>query len=107
MKQGATDQAIAVFRHLSEVSPDDAEITRRLEEIESGSSLDEEETAKPDREVETLARELAEGGHGEHDVESPFAWADEGGGGAEDAEPGPTIGDYFEGLLTWKPGKKP
>jgi hypothetical protein len=107
VKQGATDQAIEVFRHLTSVSPGDAEIARRLEEIESGASLDEEETAKPDQEVERLARDLAEGGNGTHDVESPFAWADEGGGGTEDAEPGPTIGDYFEGLLTWKPGKKP
>ena len=43
---------------------------------------------------------------GEHDVESPFAWSDEGDGSAEEAESGPTIGDYFDGLFSWKPGGK-
>jgi hypothetical protein len=100
VKQGAIDEAIDVFRHLSEVNPGDMDIARRLEELEAG-----EVGEGTDQEVETLARELAEPGHDEHEVASPFAWAeDEEVSGPP--ESGPTIGDYFSGLLTWKPGPK-
>ena len=106
VKQGAVDQAIGVFRHLHEVDPSDAEIARRLEELESGEGIGVEDASDLDDEVETLARELAEGGHHGDEVESPFAWAGEGDGGEQDDEARPSIGDYFEGLFTWKPGGK-
>ena len=105
VKQGAVDQAIEVFRHLRDVNPDDTEIARRLEELESGEGIGgAEDAGDPDEEVETLARELAEGGHHVDEVESPFAWADDGDAGEQDEEARPTIGDYFERLFTWKPG---
>ena len=58
----------------------------------------------PEEEVETLARDLAESGSGEHDVDTPFAWTgeDEGRQGPDESrEPGSGIGGYFDSLLSW------
>ena len=51
--------------------------------------------------LELMARDLAESGQGAHDVETPFAWTAEEAD--EAASHGPTIDEYFEGLLTWEP----
>ncbi len=56
--------------------------------------------------VEAAARELAEGGPGEHDVDTPFAWTEpEATPEASPRTDGPRIGEYFEGLLSWEPGE--
>jgi len=68
-----------------------------------GLSFDVDETD----EVETLARELADGGPGEHDVDTPFAWTEGDPDEPEDgSDEGPRIGDYFDALLGWEPRDK-
>ena len=52
-------------------------------------------------EVETLARDLAESGRRPKDVQSPFGWTDREP--AADEPEGPSIRDYFDGLLNWEP----
>jgi len=61
-----------------------------------------------DEELETLARDLM--GHAERhpEIDTPFAWTDgvdeeAAGGSVNSAEPGPTIGSYFDDLLGWQP----
>jgi hypothetical protein len=115
VKQGALDQALKVYRQLGDANPGDSGIARRIEELESGAfeepqppkAAHEEPAAEPEEETETLARELAEGGDGAHDVDSPFAWAEDGQTPEESGDPetGPPVADYFSGLLTWRPGK--
>jgi hypothetical protein len=107
--QGAVKQAVTVLRHLLAESPQDEGLARRITELESGAPITRaprggEPAALPgqdDEEVEELARELAESGRGSHDMDSPFAWTDR-----ESAAPpatGPTIREYFDGLLKWEP----
>ena len=97
--QGAVKEAVGVLRRILADNPADEEVSRRVAELEAGGiqvPIEEEE------EVETLARDLAESGATRHDVESPFAWADkEPEATAEVA--GPTIREYFDGLLRWEP----
>jgi len=100
VKQGAFDEALKVYRHLAELSPDDDQIARRIEELESGLLPDE--IPHPE-ETESLARDLAASGDGEHEVESPFAWSEDEAG--EPEEERSSIKDYFDGLLNWKPEK--
>ena len=60
-----------------------------------------------DGEVETLARDLAGSGDVEHEVDTPFAWAEEV---SEDhgSEPGgPTIGRFFDDLLSYGEASEP
>jgi tetratricopeptide (TPR) repeat protein len=101
VQQGAIDEALKVYRHLAELSPGDDHIARRIQELESG--LLPEGSAHPE-ETEWLARDLAAGGDGEHDVESPFSWSGEEA--SESEEPGSSIEDYFDGLLGWKPDQR-
>ena len=54
-----------------------------------------------EEEVETLARDLAESGSGEHDVDTPFAWTEEEADVS--AGEGPSIAEYFDVLLSWQP----
>jgi hypothetical protein len=104
--QGATKQAIEVLRHLRAKTPADEEITRRLVELEAGAASAAPEAAtkgdERDEEIEALARDLAEGGSARHEVDTPFAWAES----EPEASPqpsGPTIREYFDGLLNWEP----
>jgi len=108
-KQGAVKQAIDVLKYLQAQSPGDADLARRIAELEAGGPAMEpvaSAAAKREAEVEALAKDLAEGGVGRHDVESPFAWT----GAQEGAEPstrvvGPTIREYFDGMLNWEPSE--
>ena len=122
VKQGFVGQALDVFRHLLEDDPGAEDIVRRIGELESGAvDASATETAPaaaetmdpaavggmrdaPESEVEALARDLAESGSDEHDVDTPFAWTEEE---ADDAhtptDEGPSIGEYFDGLLSWQP----
>ncbi|MEQ1856206.1 MAG: hypothetical protein ABL963_07045, partial [Longimicrobiales bacterium] len=103
--QGASTQAIEVLRFLQSQDPGDAEIARRVSEIEAAAlptePVDGGAAARKDAEVEALARDLAEGGAGRHEVESPFAWTEKEPEAAEMG--GPTIREYFDGLLNWEP----
>ena len=60
-----------------------------------------EEQEEKDHEVEALARDLAESGRRPKDVQSPFGWTDREPPAEE--EEGPTMRDYFDGLLNWEP----
>jgi hypothetical protein len=102
--QGASKQAIEVLRHLQALNPSDSEISRRIAEIETtgGPVASDDDAAPDDDEVEMLAKDLAESGASGNEVESPFAWAEkEPETGASAA--GPTIREYFDGLLKWEP----
>jgi hypothetical protein len=104
--QGATKQAVDVLKHLHAQDPADADLGRRIAELEAeGSPLpaaDLGAEAKREAEVEALARDLAESGQGRHDVDTPFAWTDEEPESSTKTG-GPTIREYFDGLLNWEP----
>jgi hypothetical protein len=100
--QGASKQAVTVLRHLLAANPSDQELTSRIAELEAGAAsvVSAHLEVEEEEEVETLARDLAESGAGGHEVHSPFAWAEE----LETAKAaGPTMREYFEGLLNWEP----
>jgi hypothetical protein len=111
VKQGALDRALTVLRHLRDRDPRDHDIARRIADLEAGvveseppspvgaPRADEFVTLETDEEVETLARDLAQFGHSSHDVDSPFAW---GESDPEEVRSGPTIRDYFQGMLDWE-----
>jgi len=101
VKQGAVDRALGVLRHLSASAPDNRELADRIAQLEEGGDGASDASDEPEEEVESLARDLAQSGEGAHDVETPFAWGEQ-----EAEEPpseGPTIRDYFDGLLSWEP----
>ena len=109
-KQGAVKEAITVMKHLLEENPQDAGLARRIAELEAGGGsprgaradeAESEEQEEDDHEVETLARDLAESGRRPKDVQSPFGWTDREP--AADEPEGPSIRDYFDGLLNWEP----
>ncbi len=98
--QGATREALRVLRHLQSESPKDADLARRIAEVEAGTAR-QPAAEEAEEEVDTLARDLAESGRGGPEVDSPFNWSppdeDAASGG------GPTIREYFEELLDWEP----
>ena len=120
VSQGFTDKAIDVYRQLQAAEPEAEDLERRIAELEGRAPAEAEatrdETAPagdvsehadvkraPDEEVETLARDLAEAGTDDHEVDTPFAWSE----GAVDEKPaavadGTTIGAYFDQLLGWE-----
>jgi hypothetical protein len=120
VKQGAVDRALGVLRHLSASDPDNRELADRIAQLEEGGDAavaelegeapgrrqtwqpeQSDASDEPEEEVESLARDLAQSGEGAHDVDTPFAWGEQ-----EAEEPpseGPTIRDYFDGLLSWEP----
>jgi hypothetical protein len=121
VKQGAVDRALGVLRHLFEADADNRELADRIAQLEAGGDgadaqaeqeqpvdrrtwrPEESEGADEAEEVESLARDLAQSGEGGHDIDSPFAWGEQ----EAEAPPaeGPTIRDYFDGLLSWEPGE--
>ncbi len=102
LRQGVLDQALEVYRHLLEASPDDAVLRERVAALEAGESIPAP-TRRDDEEIEVLARDLAESGAEGHEVESPFAWADEVEAGmvTEESVGGERISAYFDRLLEW------
>ena len=119
--QGLIDRAIDVYQHLVDDAPDDAGLRARLEELKAGDrEIDVagweteantprpqavEEKAEADEsgyvEVETLARDLVGSGDAEHEVETTLAWAEEVSEGQPEVVDGPSIGRFFEDLLSY------
>jgi Tetratricopeptide repeat len=119
-RQGFTERALEVYRELLEGDPLDAELRRRVAELEAsvgesgpaGTAAAAADTPppatepddEPDNEEEAVSGHVWEAqSHAEgHDVDTPFAWiADE----SEDAVPdGPPISSYFQRLLSWGAG---
>jgi hypothetical protein len=128
VKQGFVAKALGVYRHLLRAQPDATDIRDRIAELERGGAQasgavasakpspspmptpseapdrDEERVQTYDDEVETLARDLASGGDDTHEVDSPFAWADEAASAPNEPvdDEGPGIGEYFDDLLGWE-----
>jgi tetratricopeptide (TPR) repeat protein len=116
-RQGFLDRAVEVFRQLHAENPDDAGLADRLGEIEAqlsrgAAATDDapsgpkpERTRSRDEELEALARDLAAQRGSEPNVDTPFAWTadDDPEDVAEPAEEGPSIGSYFDELLSWQP----
>ena len=115
--QGLWSRAVEVYRNLVDASPDKDALQMRLDEVvrlqkEAAAAGPEElqqapidpvpstSEREPADEVETLARDLAEAGDHEHDVDTPFAWAEQEAGEDVDANKGPTMGDFFGRMLT-------
>jgi hypothetical protein len=99
--QGASKQALRVLRHLLSENPQDADLSRRIAEVESGTPRPPV-VEEPEEEVDTLARDLAESGRGGPDRDSPFNWSPPDAESSASAG-GPSIREYFEGLLQWEP----
>ena len=125
--QGLIDRAIDVYQHLVDDAPDDAGLRARLEELKAGDrEIDVagggteantprpqavEEAAEVDEsgygEVETLARDLVGSGDAEHEVETPFAWAEGVSEGQPEVVDGPSIGRFFDDLLSYGRASEP
>jgi tetratricopeptide (TPR) repeat protein len=131
-KQGFLDRAVEVFRQLRAERPHDPDLVARLEELEArmeGAYEAEDETGdeavaadsaaresrarERDEELESLARDLAEHRESQPEIDTPFAWAGEDADPDEESEAsdtslgGPSIGRYFDDLLSWSPGGDP
>ena len=71
-------------------SPGDEALIARIAEVESMA----------EEEVETLARDLAESGDHQHEVETPFAWSDDAAeAGPGDEADAPKMGAFFSRIL--------
>ena len=125
--QGLIDRAIDVYQHLVDDAPDDAGLRARLEELKAGDrEIDVagggteantprpqavEEAAEADEsgygEVETLARDLVGSGDAEHEVETPFAWAEGVSEGQPEVVDGPSIERFFDDLLSYGRASEP
>jgi hypothetical protein len=105
VRQGFTDQALDVYRHLLTTEPDAQDLRDRVSELEggglTGSTESDSDSEAESEDVETLARYLAESGAEEHEVDTPFAWTDEGEAGAGPTQSDGDVAGYFEGLLEW------
>ena len=105
--QGLTYRAIDVYRQLSDAEPDNTDLADRLSELEAEMAAARTETttdvpAEPvvhEEMVEAAARDLAEGGTHADEVNTPFAWTEDEAGGVEASGDGPTMQDFFDGLL--------
>ena len=110
VSQGFTDKALDVYRHLNSVEPDAKDLSARIAELEGGpvGTADSEAAsgagapAATEEEVETLARDLAEVGADDHEVDTPFAWSEDATSDVSSIrKDGSTIGGYFDQLLGW------
>ena len=93
VEQGFLDRALDVYRHLLPESPSDRGLEDRIRELETLAA------ERTEDELETLARDLASTGRDEHEVDTPFAWTEEG---VEEGADGPAMGDFFEDLFGWE-----
>jgi tetratricopeptide (TPR) repeat protein len=102
VRQGFTDQALDVYRHLLAEEPEAQDLRDRVSELEGrGPSASRPSAVDIDEQVETLARDLAESGAEAHEVDTPFAWAPEGDSASESSTDGDGVDRYFEDLLDW------
>ena len=95
--QGLVDRAIEVYEHVLRKDPDDTETRLRLSVLKAGDEPVADEV--DDDEVETLARDLAQSGDEEHEVDTPFAWPDDDLEEQSDETDEPSIGNFFGDLL--------
>jgi hypothetical protein len=95
--QGLVDRAIEVYEHLLRKDPDDTETRLRLSVLKAGDEPVADEV--DDDDIETLARDLAQSGDEEHEVDTPFAWADDDLEEQSDEIDEPSIGNFFGDLL--------
>jgi hypothetical protein len=136
VKQGFTDRALDVYRHLLEREPDAEDLRDRIARIESGEAAalaaernaarnadtDDPRVAKPDPpseratpvapaasgDVEEIARDLSEQEDADADVDSPFAWgAEDHPSVPQEDEDGSDAAGYFDSLLDWKARDEP
>ena len=113
--QGLIDRAIDVYERLVAAAPDDAGLRVRLEELRAGAHTPHPQAVEQapeadesdDGEVETLARDLAGSGDAEHEVETPFAWAEEVSEEQTDVADSPSIGRFFDDLLSYGLASEP
>jgi tetratricopeptide (TPR) repeat protein len=105
--QGLIGRAIDVYEHLVDEAPDDRGLRARLEELRAGGVESLEAEERDDGEVEALARDLAASGEAEHEVDTPFAWSEELDEQETDAVDGPSIGRFFEDLLSYERTSEP
>lgn len=111
-RQGFYDRAIDVYRQLIEQVPEDERLRERLEEVEAlqvsaRDRLAQERAAGAPAEgwVESV-ESMWTGGSGVAGTETtPYAWADTPH--SEEAGQGGSVGDYFRGLLSWRPAGAP
>ena len=101
-RQGLYGRALDVYLRLLERDPDSTALRERVSELESlsgktaGAGSDAEE-------VETLARDWAEGPGETSELSTPFAWTPASTSGPERSA-GPSAREYFQGLLSWESG---
>ena len=102
-RQGLYGRALHVYQRLVERDPDDAALRERVRELQSLSGKIVGGAPDPE-DVETLARDWAEGPGETGELSTPFAWAP-----SNDATPerpaGPSAREYFQGLLSWASGR--
>jgi tetratricopeptide (TPR) repeat protein len=114
--QGIYDRAAEVYRSLLAQVPEDERLRAALQQVEArGSAARAAEAARPEmaETAEQQADEFPEvwlesvesawtGGDGVAGAEAtPYAWAETP---AQPEPSGPRIADYFQALLSWKPG---
>ena len=111
VSQGFTDKALEVYRQLQEADPTAEDLLMRIAELEGGlmesatvtDASEPSVTLPSEEEVETLARDLAEIGTVDHEVDTPFAWPDEATTDSSPSQAGEaTIEVYFDQLLGWE-----
>jgi tetratricopeptide (TPR) repeat protein len=99
-RQGLTERALGVYRQLLQVTPGDAELRRRVQELErsEGGSLPEPEQEAPDADHAWTTASAEQ----PHEVETPFAWT--APNERDEAEAlRPSAGTYFGRMLAWEP----
>lgn len=97
-RQGFTERALAVYRELLEISPDDTALEERIHSLETSLRQEEETTAGAEEDGVSEHPWHAQTHARSHEVDTPFAWAEE----PEQSPPvGPPISEYFGRLLSW------
>ncbi len=94
-RQGLTERALDVYRHLLGDHPGDPDLLERIARLEAEADHEDEE------ESEIQARRLAASGEGRHDVDTPFTWTESEG--PEVRSDAPPVGEYFRRMLSWTP----
>ena len=115
-RQGLHERALRVYRQLLERESGNAELHERVAAMEAlaagatrggaaGVSADAGATGATD--VETLARDWAEGPGDTGELSTPFAWTPAPAAGPLPPRSGRPVREYFRGLLDWEPAAAP
>ncbi len=103
-RQGLHLRALRVYQQLLERDPHDEGLRELVAKLETGPGT--VPARSPDAEVETLARDWAEGAGHVGEISTPFAWTPGGAansGEQSERQPGRSVSEYFRGLLEWEP----